>query len=405
MEERAARGKMVESMVRRKQGALPLVFALGACQPAPAAAPAAASEPSAPSATRASAARELGEHAPPAAPLRPAEPEPSIRAPAARFLKGETHVHTSGSFDGHTPPVDALRFYAERGYDFVALTDHNRVTIASPPEGLLFVPGVEYTQNSTDCAPRPSPGYRCLFHTTGMFVDPARDRTGGGLIRLPFQRGRRAAYEQQIRAARALDGIVALNHPQFHFAADARLIKALAVEADVTLVGFFNAALTAQHPGGRAEAEGRGEALWDQVLSDGVLVYALATDDAHHFADAEERRRRGKFAYVGDRGWIMVRAEKTLPAIRAALLAGEFYASTGVSLATLERSRERFSLTTLGERSARTRFVGKGGRTLATSEGPSATYVPRGDEGYVRAVVEAADGTKAWTQPVMLKAR
>lgn len=334
----------------------------------------------------------------------PQEPTTGTEPPAAaapRFLKGETHVHTSGSYDAHTPPEEVLAFYAARGYDFVALTDHNHVTVARPPAGMLVIPGVEYTQNASECTPPPHPGYRCLFHTTGLFVDPARDPAHGERFTMPFQRGRLDAFEEQIRAARQLGGIAVVNHPQFHWAADARLIETLAGEG-VKLVEFFNASLESQHPAGKEDAERRAEQLWDQVLGDGVLVYAMATDDAHHFSDAESRHRHGKFAYVGDRAWIMVRADKTLASIRAALLAGDFYCSTGVMLSALAVSRGDISLTVTGAAAVRTRFVGRGGRVLATSTASDAHYAPRGDEGYVRAVVERDDGAKAWTQPVML---
>ena len=70
-------------------------------------------------------------------------------------------------------------------------------------------------------------------------------------------------------------------------------------------------------------------------------MFGVATDDAHHFADAAERARVGKFAYVGDRAWIMLRADKTPPDIRAAFEAGDFYASTGVSLASLSHDSGR----------------------------------------------------------------
>jgi hypothetical protein len=49
-----------------------------------------------------------------------------------------------------------------------------------------------------------------------------------------------------------------------------------------------------------------------------------------------------------------------------------------------------------------TRFIGKGGKELAVVSGPRARYEPRGNEGYVRAVVEDDRGNKAWVQPVML---
>lgn len=342
----------------------------------------------------------------PAAQPAPAPASPA-EAPAPRraFLKGQTHVHTARSYDARTPPDDVLGFYAGRGYDFVAITDHNRVTVVEPPPGLLLVPGVELTQNSASCEPKPAPGYRCLFHTSALFVEPGRDPAGGERFAIPYRPGRLAAYLSQLELARSLGGIAVVNHPLFHFAADARTLVSLA-EHQVRLVELFNASLDRQHPGGRDRAEARAEALWDEVLSRGVLIHALASDDAHHFADAAERRRSGKFAYEADRAWIMVRAEKSLPAIESALASGDYYASTGVLLSDLERSRERVSLRISAPAGALhvTRFVGAGGRVLAESDDPEPSYRPRGDEGYVRAVVRSQTGEKAWLQPLMLGA-
>ena len=78
------------------------------------------------------------------------------------------------------------------------------------------------------------------------------------------------------------------------------------------------------------------EALWDAALTRGAHVFGTATDDAHHYAAAPLARARGEIAYTGDRGWVMVRAARTEAAIRAAIVAGDFYASTGVVLDGLE---------------------------------------------------------------------
>lgn len=318
------------------------------------------------------------------------------------FLKGQTHVHTARSYDAKTPPNEVLAFYKSRGYDFVALTDHNRVTVVEPPEGLLLIPGVELSQNSTACDPAPTPGYRCLFHTSGLFLDPAKDARRGERLPLPFRPGRLAAYEEQLDLVASLGGIPVINHPLFHFALDGRAIRSLAAGRGVHLVELWNGSLDRQHPGGRADAEARAEQLWDEILSAGTLVYALATDDSHHFSDAADRARRGKFAYIGDQAFVMVRAERDGASIQRALLAGDFYASTGVFLTAVRVSRESIELEVEGGAAHTVRFVGKGGRELARVEGARARYEPRGDEGYVRAVVEDAAGHKAWLQPVTL---
>lgn len=322
-------------------------------------------------------------------------------APAPGFLKGQTHVHTSRSYDARTPPEQVVRFYRERGYDFLALTDHNRVTTLEAPDGMLLFAGVELSQNSAQCDPKPAPGYRCLFHLSGLFLDPARDGQKGERIPLAYRPGRLDAYRSQLEIVRELAGVPVLNHPLFHFAADGRMVRALAADG-VRHVELWNASLDQQHPASRQSAESRAEALWDEVLSQGTRVFGVATDDAHHFADAAERARVGKFAYVGDRAWIMLRAEKTADAIRAAFSSGDFYASTGVTLASLESRAGVLALSVApvpGE-SYSIRFVGKHGRELERVSGASARRALGAGEGYVRAVVEDSRGRKAWTQPL-----
>jgi hypothetical protein len=295
-----------------------------------------------------------------------------------------------------------LAFYSSRNYDFVALTDHNRITLASAPDGLLLVPGAELTQNSAHCEPPPATGFRCLFHTSALFVDPARDPARGERLTIPFRSSRLAAYQSQLEIAVELGGIAVVNHPLFHFAANAKLLRALAARG-LFLVELFNASLDRQHPRGRAAAERRAEQLWDELLSSGVLLYGLAADDAHHFSDVGERRRTGKFAYEGDRGWIMVRAEKNLPAIEQALASGDFYATTGIELAELERGAHRLRVRITADASAghRIRFIGDRGRELAVVSGLEASYELSGSDSYVRAVAEGPGETKAWIQPIL----
>ncbi|MEZ4228081.1 MAG: hypothetical protein R3B89_02890 [Polyangiaceae bacterium] len=332
-----------------------------------------------------------------------AAPEATASAPAPSFLKGQLHVHSAGSYDAREPPADVLRFYAEHGYRFVSITDHNRVTLEpSPSKDLLVFAGAELTQNATVCDPAPAPGFRCLFHTGAVFLHDVSD---GQQLKLPFQQGRFAAYDAQLALAERLGGVGMIMHPNFHFAVDERLLARL-VKRGAKFFEISNAALDSQHPGGHERAESHAESLWDGVLSQGLLVYGVATDDAHHFSEAAERRRQMKSAYTGDRGWVQVYAEPNERSIRAALEAGEFYASSGVELARLERSREHWRVEIRAEdgEDYETRFVGRGGRALARQRGAIAEYDPRGDEGYVRAVVRDSRGRKAWVQPLQVPA-
>ena len=53
------------------------------------------------------------------------------------YLKGQLHLHTNNSGDSATPPADVVRWYAARGYDFIVVTDHNRVTVERSPASML----------------------------------------------------------------------------------------------------------------------------------------------------------------------------------------------------------------------------------------------------------------------------
>ena len=99
----------------------------------------------------------------------------------------------------------------------------------------------------------------------------------------------------------------------------------------------------------------------------------------------------------------MVRAAKEPAAIRAAIARGDFYASTGVLLARVERTGDRLEID-VDERSPgvhRFTFVGAGGRALSRAQGRRAAFALAGARGgYVRAVVADGAGRRAWTQPI-----
>ena len=64
-----------------------------------------------------------------AAPDAPAPaPVDAPDAPPEVWLKGSTHVHARPSGDSSTPIPDVLRWYEQHSYDFIVLTDHNRVS-------------------------------------------------------------------------------------------------------------------------------------------------------------------------------------------------------------------------------------------------------------------------------------
>jgi hypothetical protein len=320
---------------------------------------------------------------------------------AQQWFRGNTHAHTSNS-DGDSPPDSVVRWYRDAGYDFLFVTDHERVTDPAPlnarfgaPGRFLVIAGEEVTQLVADST---HPDRRRQAHVNAL-----------GLTRVVTRLGERGiargitladAYARNIAEIRAAGGIAQVNHPNFRWSVRLDDLTSL---PDSTLLEIWNAHTGVNNLGGADDA-GRvapsAEALWDSLLTRGKVVFAVADDDSHSFrasdADSYALTRPG-------RAWIMVRADTlTAPAILGAIRRGDFYASTGVTLSELAATDSTITIAVSPVYDSRytIEFIGSGGRVLATVQGRRASYAIRGDEGYVRARVSDSNGRKAWTQAV-----
>jgi hypothetical protein len=297
-----------------------------------------------------------------------------------------------------------VRWYREHGFDFIVFTDHNR---AGPPiqsSAPLVLSGVELTQNLRDCRPPPAPGEQCLLHVNALFVGqgvtgldpwrPERPEVGGDRL---------AAYVRAIVATEKAGGLSQLNHPNFHHAADAALLTTLAREHGLRFFEVANGSFDAGNAGDATHAST--EEIWDRVLSSGGWLYGTATDDAHHYFDADAVAARGQPVFTGGRGFVMVHAVLDADAIRAALLRGDFYASSGVLLERAEVADGilRVDLAAASPGPHAFKFIGTGGQVLARADGRNARFdLAVAPSGYVRVVVEDRRGRKAWVQPIRI---
>lgn len=324
------------------------------------------------------------------------------RPPPPRWLRGSTHVHAAPSGDASLDVPGVIAWYESHGYDFIALTDHNRVTpveptppgspaVRAPERGLIVLAGIELTYNPGACSgPEPEPGGKCRIHVNGLGVTarPAgriewADRAA--LERLPMYR----AANRWIADA---GGLVQLNHPQWHWGMSPELLRGLAVEG-VRVVEIANVQFArwnagdAQHPST--------EALWDDVLAAGHTMWGVASDDAHDY------QADGGGKYPAGGAWIMVDAPRDPAAIVAAIGDGRFYASTGVALrrAAVHAGVLEVEVDAASPGEHTIRFIGGGGRVLREVRGRSAGFALADAPGYVRATVLRGDGARAWVQP------
>jgi len=198
--------------------------------------------------------------------------------------------------------------------------------------------------------------------------------------------------ERALTAVAAQGALAHINHPNYKWALDRDTLSAI---ADLRFFEVFNG-----HPlvHNRGDTDHVGtEALWDHLLGLGRRVYGVATDDAHHYQTYSPL-----FANPG-RGWIRVGAsERTQLALLEALDAGQFYASTGVSLAEYDVRGGAISLRVddqPGERYT-IEFVGPAGQIVHAEEGVEARYRLHAGQRFVRARINSSTGVQAWLQPV-----
>lgn len=323
-----------------------------------------------------------------------------VTAQGSHWYRGNTHSHTLQS-DGDSPPDSVARFYRDRGYNFLFITDHEKMTDPAPlnaafgiPGKYLLIQGQEVTQrvvDSTHADKLRQAHMNALGHSRLVMPQGTRGLASGITMR--------EAYATNIAAIQAAGGIAQLNHPNFRWSVR---LSDLAALPDSMLLEVMNA-----HTGVNNAGDGAGvpatEALWDSLLSRGKVVFAIGDDDSHSFkpidADTYELTRPG-------RAWIMVRADTlTANAILSGIRNGAFYASTGVTLKDIAVTLRdmRISIVPSGDARYTTEFIGRGGKVLATLRGPEATYQFRGTEGYVRARITDSNGRRALTQATFIR--
>jgi hypothetical protein len=316
------------------------------------------------------------------------------------WLKGTTHVHARASGDSSEPNDRVIAWYEQRGYDFLALTDHNRVseldpandthgqiTLRDPRAGLIVFSGIELTHNPVGCLPAGDPKGNCRIHVN--LLGPTARPSG----RLEWAERRSHArldmYQAALVAQGWLGGIAQINHPQWLWGMTPELLVELA-NRGFRLVEIANSAFATWNAGDATHPST--EALWDAALMRGATLWGTASDDAHDY------NGHGKYPPGG--GWVVVRAQRDPAAILAALQAGRFYASNGVVLA--QAGALDGELVVEVDPAATGRYtielIENGQRVAALAARAARRRIPA--SGYVRAVVTRDDGKRAWVQPV-----
>jgi len=304
------------------------------------------------------------------------------------FYKGNIHTHTTKS-DGDEDPIKVTQWYKEHGYDFLVLTDHNHRTIldhgnsSKTPVTPLMIPGEEVTlsfQKGNLAVP---------IHINGIGIERVVEPIQGKTVS--------ATIQANVNAIKEAGGIASINHPNYKWAFGASEL----IQVDgATAIEVFNGHAGSNSHGGKTRPSP--EQIWDGILSAGKLIYAVATDDSHHYHDFTP-----KMANPG-RGWICVQAESlSESSIMDSIKNGDFYASTGVYLAELEKSDKAINISIstdeddpLNVPEYVTTITGYEGTILHETVSLNVNYELPENVPYARATVKSSEGFKAWTQPI-----
>lgn len=275
------------------------------------------------------------------------------------WRKGALHVHTSpASHCGRVELERMLDLYAEAGYDFVAISDHRVVTLAEHP-GLTTIPAVEWNSERGE-------------HTGILSSDP-------GVVE---QAAAIREHDELLTWLAGQDAMVILNHPNWKFPPHYRR-EDLLTRRPYDAVEIYN------HVIERLDGAALATDKWDHLLAEGRQVLGVATDDAHVVED------------VGT-GAVVVRAkDRSAPAILDALRAGNFYATSGVTITDIRRDGGTFSVESADAEEIRA--LTGGGRVVAAEAGPEMTFELSEDcGGYVRFTLFGKGSAMAWTQAFFL---
>jgi hypothetical protein len=362
------------------------------------------------------------------------------------WYKGNLHTHTLWS-DGDGFPEMAADWYKSHGYDFLALSDHNVLSVGEKWMALREVqkrggdiamrnyrarfPDVVKTRhsetNGEEVQLQPLAKVRELLEEPGKFIlipaEEISDKLGdkpvhmgainvGEVIKPQGGKSIREVIANNFAAVAAQEKklqhpmVAHLNHPNFRWGVTA---EELADAVEERYFEVYNGHPVANHLGDPTHPGA--EKIWDIANTirlaqlHGQALMGLASDDTHNYHVS------GMSRATAGRGWVMVHATALTPdGITQALKEGDFYASSGVTLRSISWDARTKTLSLEiapdGDATFTTQFIGTPrsfstegktplnssdvGKIFATVSGTTADYQMSGDELYIRAVVTSS---------------
>lgn len=214
-----------------------------------------------------------------------------------KLYKGNLHLHTTLS-DGRKTPEEAMEIYKSAGYDFLAITDHRKVSVKTQNySGLTVLQGIEFDFNL--------PGQ--VIHLLGIGAD---EQIAAAVERFH-------SPQQAINKINEFGGAAILAHPAWSLNTPAIINSLYGLAA----VEIYNSVSGIPWNGDRADSS----SILDICAANGNLLKFVASDDTHFYTGEECM------------SYTMLAAEDNSPeAILRALKQGDFYATQGPRFEKIE---------------------------------------------------------------------
>jgi hypothetical protein len=302
----------------------------------------------------------------------------------ARWLKGNHHGHSTLS-DGSDSPEANIEAYDAAGYDYFALSEHDRFCDPAAYRArtrMVLLPAAEVTSD---------------LDQTLMYLGASADLPDKGALSL----------SGVLAFVRERGGLFICDHPNWLYRPGhlhAPVEDLLTIET-LPAIEIYTGVIERLH-GNPFSLD-----VWDRLLSAGRRVFGHATDDQHGHID--------RFL-----GWNCVQwpaaSEPSADGIIAALAAGRFVASTGVAISSIGIGADGAVISV--ESNARLiRWIVSGGVLAEVTEGGSgrllladipsldrvawSRFSTPGDARYVRVECVGDRGEMAWSQPFFIEPR
>jgi len=316
---------------------------------------------------------------------QPQQPFPA----SGNWYKGALHIHTQLS-DGYVTPTKAIDLYHAKNFNFICFTDHEGITeLASPHPNCLTINGIENAMESSFPTRH--------FHFVGINVKPLPRETPFPWIKNPD--GIEADYiymplgsnhrspNKVAKLLSKMSGFLILAHPYWSNLANNNVKK----------LSKFCDALEVYNTGADFSiGRGYSEYVWDEALSDGAYINAVAADDTHDYET------------TCGLAWVMVKSpELTVEGIMDALKCGRYYSSTGPEIKDFRIDGQRI----IAETSPCTRIDLISNTYLGSSYHADlndqktvteAEFELSPDMQYIRLQCYDLAGKKAWSNPIYL---